>query len=213
MRPRAKRRVLLLATLVVWSLFAIDGHRPRVRGFLAVGGCLGLVGLVLPGLIPVNVAGTGGWEEGLAVLAAVGEAAMVAAVGGALGGLAGAIPAFLAAPRDAAWMWWGGGGLLGLVLGWQAAVAAVLIGLCLAIAWCGLCLVAGGWREGRAGWFRAASLALPIAAVIAIGWWRQLLWAAASWFRPVTTWRRQRLFGYWKKAATRSMPALLPDSV
>ena len=76
--------VLLLATLVVWSLFAIDGHRPRVRGFLAVGGLLGLVGLVLPGLIPVNVAGMGGWEDGLAVLAAVGEAAMAAGVGGAL---------------------------------------------------------------------------------------------------------------------------------
>ena len=79
-------------------------------------------------------------------------------------------------------MWWGGGGLLGLVLGWQAAVAAVLIGLCLAYRL--VRAVSAGWGvAGRSGWwFRAASLALPIAAVIAIGWWRQLLWAAASWF-------------------------------
>jgi len=174
--------VALLATLVVWALFAIDGHQPSGRGIGGVVACLAAVGLVLPGEIPIDVAGNAGWSDGLAAVRAVSEAAVVAAVGGLLGGLAGAIPAYAVAPRDGGWMWWGGGVAVGVTLGWQAAVAASLIGFGLAAAWCGLCLLAGGWRDGRADWFRFASLSLPIAAVGTIGWWQSLLWAASSWF-------------------------------
>lgn len=173
--------IALLATLVVWALFALDGHRPTMRGSMAVLICMAMVGLVFPGAVPLNPVGDSSWTEGLGVAAAVGEAALVALVGAAMGMVAGAIPAFLLAARDAAWVWRTSGGLIGVVLGWQAAVAAVLIGLGLGVVWCGLCLVAGGWRQERRGCWRTAPLALPIAAVIAIGWWQQLIAFASSW--------------------------------
>jgi leader peptidase (prepilin peptidase)/N-methyltransferase len=174
--------VLLLASLVVWSLFAVDGFQPSVRGMVAVLGVLGLGGVVLPGAAPLDLTGASGWAEGLPVMTAVAKAAMVAAVGMLLGTLAGAIPAFLLAPRDASWMWRTGCGMIGGVLGWQGAVAASAVGLGLAVAWSGLCLLAGGTPPGRTVRIRSASLALPIAAIIVVGWWRQLAWLTTSWF-------------------------------
>ena len=172
--------VALLATLVVWGLFAIDGYQPRLRGRLAVVGLLAGVGIVMPGLIPLDATGAGGWTAGLSWVETVVRAAGVAGAGGLLGWLSGAIPAFLVAPRDAAWMWRAGGGLVGGVLGWQAAVGAMVIASGLAAAWCGVWLAAGGWRPGRSGGLRAASLAVPVAAVIVIGWWQPLLAAVSS---------------------------------
>ena len=172
--------VALLATLVVWGLFAIDGYQSRLRGRLAVVGLMVGVGIAVPGLIPLDAAGAGGWARGQGWAEAVLVAAGVAAAGGLLGWLAGAIPAFLLAPRNAAWMWRAGGGLVGGVLGWQAAAGAVVIGAGLAVVWCGMCLAAGGWRQGRSQSLRAAALALPVGAVIVIGWWRPLQEAISS---------------------------------
>ncbi len=72
--------------------------------------------------------------------------------------------------------------MIGGVLGWQGAVAASAVGLGLAVAWSGLCLLAGGAPPGRTVRIRSASLALPIAAIIVVGWWRQLAWLTTSWF-------------------------------
>jgi leader peptidase (prepilin peptidase)/N-methyltransferase len=173
--------VALLATLVVWSLFAVDGYRPSARGLAVVVLLLGLVGVAVPGVVPVDLAGRADWPRGLSLQNAVITAALIAGVGAVLGGIVAGTPSFVVAPADAGWFWPAGGVLLGVVLGWQGATLAGAVGLGLAVVWMGLCLVGGSWRRGLAGRIRYASLALPIAAVVAIGWWRPLLNLANSW--------------------------------
>lgn len=170
----------LLATLIVWSLFAIDGYQPRIAARLSVVALVAAVGIAIPGLVPVDATGGGDWPRGLAWTEAWIAAAGIAAAGTLLGWLAGAMPAFLVAPRTAAWMWRTGGGLVGSVLGWQAATGAVVLGTVFAGAWCALCLATRGWRSGRSESLGAASLALPVGAVILIGWWTPLLAAISS---------------------------------
>lgn len=174
--------VSLLATLVVWGLFAIDGHRPSLRGLVAVVCLLAVPGIVVPGLLPIDVAGKVGWTAGRSTWMAVAASAGVALVGGGVGWLAGAIPGSVVAARGAAWVWRAAGLVAGAVLGWQAGVAVALVGLGLAVAWSAVCLVAVGWRRGGLGWVGSAALALPIASVIVIGWWGDLLAAVSFWF-------------------------------
>ena len=175
--------VALLATLVVWSLFAIDRHRPRLGGLAIAVSLLALPGVVVPGLLPIDVAGEVGWEAGKSIGMAVSVAVVVVFVGGSVGWLAGAIPGSVVAAQGVAWFWRTAGLASGVVLGWQAGVAVALVGLGLAVAWSAVCLLAAGWkRRGGLRWIGSATLALPIASVVVIGWWGDLLAAVSFWF-------------------------------
>ncbi len=174
--------VAVLATLVVWSLFSIDAYRPSRAGLLVVITLLALPGVVMPGLLPLGLAGNLAASGGETLWTAVASAVATAAVGAGVGWLAGAIPGSAVAATGSAWVWRAAGAASGAVLGWQGAIAVALLSLALAILWDGICLMAGGWRPGKNGWFRSASLALPVASVVVIGWWRELLAVVSFWF-------------------------------
>lgn len=167
--------VLVTATLIVWSLFAIDGHRPsplRITGVIAA---LGSVGVVMPTLLPLDLDGTAGWQASQPFLPRHGLAAMIAAVGGSAGAIGGLIPAMTVAPRTAAWPWIAGGAVFGAVVGWQGAIAHSLLGLGLGVAWCGTCCLLR-WRKGC----RLAVSTMPFAAVLVIVFCHRLVTAAAD---------------------------------
>ena len=174
--------VAVLATLVVWSLFSIDAYRPSRRGVAIVVGVLALPGILLPGLLPLGVSGETALATGASWWTTVVGAAATVAVGAAVGWLAGAIPGLALAGRGAEWVWRACGLLVGAVLGWQAGIAAALTAFVLGVAWSGVCLAGGAWRRERHGWLGFASLALPVALVVVIGWWQNLLATVSFWF-------------------------------
>lgn len=167
--------VVVVATLVVWSLFAIDGHRPSLLRITGVIATLGFVGFAWPSLVRLDLDGAPGWQAGQPFLTRHGLAAMIAAVGGCAGAIGGLIPAMTVAPRTAAWPWIAGGAVVGVVVGWQGAVVQSLLGLCLAVAWCGTCGLLR-WRKGC----RLAVSTMPFAAVLVIVFGHRLATAVAA---------------------------------